>query len=757
MTLIKIKRSVLSLLDDSNKDTILKCLPTLKEINNQVLDDILNHINEYQFESLIQSLKPEQGIYQNRIQDCFDSVENYLREYLKINNQYLTTSVCTKCKNGKMNPLILLKIKNESQLFILDRFNIPIYDENEIDMILNQLPYELLEKINSKDIKRVMKEITINEDNSLSKSEQLLLAVRLYLVFGLDNALKVINQKFSLVTGSLLQRAGEINFIDRRRQYRLEHQNEFYSYELLTDIQTAILNDDVDFIIRIVNLDYSEARSILEELKQKYENENYGIPFLSNWLKDSINKREECIKELYIEDFIRKNSKKLGRNKISYQIMNRFFADVDVTKFQLDQSGKIVPNKSLVKFLLGNTKADNDCTLRLVFNQMALGLNNNIARIINRFEDIEKVMKKSSTMKMESILDVIDINKVLLYELAPNEQGITLETITRIYNSHKFCTESSEEIVRRVKELYHAQKYRISSSIPIISGRENGISYQVMDFQSDKLLSCGIEAGSCFKVGGKGEEFLKYCILNPQGAVILLKDKNQKEYICQIVRKGNTIYANGIDPKEMDQEKNQKLMDTLEIIFSRMATLSQNYQPIELAIITDLDRETFFENSNYQQRDINFVDSFYSDLGKKDKKFYALFQKEQNVKEIKYEAEDIYKIERPSIYECVTELEEDKERLELLINSINYDSIEFMNISKKEKNSMRRRFKPINLGQYKYIIGNKDWYIAITDLGITSAVLPYDKRAMIEMKEVLNSKNFRNILNQNVEQENKKL
>ena len=46
----------------------------------------------------------------------------------------------------------------------------------------------------------------------------------------------------------------------------------------------------------------------------------------------------------------------------------------------------------------------------------------------------------------------------------------------------------------------------------------------------------------------------------------------------------------------------------------------------------------------------------------------------------------------------------------------------------------------LRAGDYIYITGNKDWFIAVDyDYKIISSILPYDKRAVIEYENAINT------------------
>ncbi len=123
----------------------------------------------------------------------------------------------------------------------------------------------------------------------------------------------------------------------------------------------------------------------------------------------------------------------------------------------------------------------------------------------------------------------------------------------------------------------------------------------------------------------------------------------------------------------------------------------------------------------------------YTDYNKKDKENYII-SKSDDYKENKYYlAKDKFYQKRKEDYEFNIDKEYDKERLSLIVNSIAYSAIDYKNISPALKNRAKRTFKPIDVNTFKYIVGNKDWYVAIDDqYNILANLLPYDERAKKE-------------------------
>lgn len=59
-----------------------------------------------------------------------------------------------------------------------------------------------------------------------------------------------------------------------------------------------------------------------------------------------------------------------------------------------------------------------------------------------------------------------------------------------------------------------------------------------------------------------------------------------------------------------------------------------------------------------------------------------------------------------------------------------------MPISEEEKKYLKRNYRNLDINDYIYIVGNKDWFIALKNDGKTlvNYILPYDNRAYDECR-----------------------
>ena len=128
-------------------------------------------------------------------------------------------------------------------------------------------------------------------------------------------------------------------------------------------------------------------------------------------------------------------------------------------------------------------------------------------------------------------MDVIDILKIKLYELKPNEEDIYLSSISRLINAVEYRDKTDINVVKETCALHVKRKEKVSASIPSVKGRTDYYSYEVAPFDSEYLLTAGLDAKNCFRIGGFGEDFFKYCLTSPNAVVVYLKDNDGNKQI----------------------------------------------------------------------------------------------------------------------------------------------------------------------------------------------------------------------------------
>ena len=739
----KKKRNILNIIGEDN-------FPLLKYIfeSNYILDykeqflDYIDSIDYEQFKNILENIDL------TKLNNLFFkeySLEE-LEDMIGISsvNKDISSSFFQKVKMNILNPLGVLKIKNEKELLLYTKFNLLINVLDEFPEITLKngvvLPYQ-----NILDVKegKVNKLISLLKEKGKASEEDLLeVSLKLYYIFGYDNARSIILDKFTNITPSAVNRIIDFNFKDHRREYRTKHQERFYHYGMENEMIDALNNNNYEFFSNLL-YDVDEEKILWlrdESLKivTTYKDNKSLNDALKVKLLELINERESKAKEDYAKD-IRDRLSFKNDKKLSVNDLKELFEDVSLVDLLNNYNQEILLR--LREFLLGNFKDNNDCLLRLIINREALGLNNLLGKLINQYDVIESIAKKNK-LSLNSILDVIDIVKTSFFSLKPNEQDIFLSTIANIISSKEYCTfKSEEEILKEICKLHVERKNKVYASIPTIEGESDNFSYKVAPFDAEYLLAAGVDAKNCFRISGKGEDFFRYCLTSNQAVIMYFTNKlTNRSYICPIIRSGNGIHCNGVDPKLEEDEKDDffraftKAMDEIIKISSKESIDSER---IEVATITNLHLEDYFRENSYLKYQLGtFIPidfSCYTDYNKKDKENYIISKSDDYRENKYYLSKDRFYQERKEDYEFNIDKEYDKERLSIIVNSIAYSAIDYKNIPTTRKNKEKRTFKPIDVNTFKYIVGNKDWYVAIDDqYNILANLLPYDERAKKE-------------------------
>lgn len=677
-------------------------------------------------------------------------INEKIKEY-NITDTNVTTWLVNSINSKQFKSLALLKIKNQYELLIYSKFNILVEVKDLVDGYLiikdKKIKYDFVVNVNRKHIISLIA-LASEKENNLSNNVLFISILKLYMTFGLDNSKKVLADNFTFSTNSSLKRASLELIKDIRRDFRLKNQDKFYYHRMEEDFDEALRNRDLEYFKNFCSKEDKYVQQFLKEVERTLENIT------------SLEERLEKIKEIIHKEITKREkyyqNQDINKYKKYYQTTARttvlsildiydLLGDIDL-KYLLSRDGKLIPNKELLTFLLGNFKKDNDCLLRMVLNKQALGLNTELYNILNNFNQIQEYIIQDNEMSLNSILDVIDISKVFLYNLKPNELDISLDVLSKILNSRKYCTEEPEEILKRVMELHQARKRRISCAVPLIKGETAGTKYEIPNFNDPKLLISGIESNSCLKVGGKGEDFLRFCLTNPKGFILYI-EYNNIEYIIPCTINGNMLNINSIDPRLNDESTYNHLMSSIIAITKEL--VSNPNTNLEIVTITDIHHEEFMKKRKDEsikfQKFLPLNTDVYCDYNKPDVTNYILYKKNQNSEPKYFNNQSVFYQKRlaPYIFSPTREL--DSERIEIFINDIAYSSIDHLNITDIEKERQKYCYNIIKPKDFLYIVGNIDWFIGITNKNqVIKCCLPYDKRGIEEYQKYLH--HIQNIL-----------
>ena len=714
----------------------------LKKINDEKFSEITNEIN------FLQGFN-ENSIYKNN-KNLYEFLVNILKYDINISELFIN-----RIKNG-LNPLTLLRTSNEKELFILAKFNliVKINDEYKNRITLSNrytINYDTLKKLYTKHI-YILSNLLLRKGNK-DHEEILIATLKLYAIFGFDNSFKIINNFFTNITESAIIRINEVDFKDLRREFRINNQDKFYYYGIEQDAIEAIARVNIEFFLPFTfENNTEEAIKIMKKLRDHIkeltpaESEEY----IKEHLIAAIKKREQEYKKINMQLTKKRIDSKSPKHTITAKDILKIFGDVH-TSFCLDKKGKSIPNLEIQKFLLGNFKKDNDCLLRLIINDEAFGLNDTISEVINQFDVIKLAVSKSNgKLSLNSILDIIDISKVNLYDMKPDLQDITLATLSKIIKSKDYCKIPETEVIREIFELHRARKHKVYATIPSIKGLCNDIKYKVAPFDADYLLTAGIDADNCLKIGALGGDFLKYCLTNKNGIIVYLYDNHNNIYVCPFVRSGNTIHCNGIDPKP-DENTLPKCLQALEqfakeVCEKSIITGREHYNNIEAVTITDLHIFDYMSHSKYEKFELHeylpLDTGVYTDYNKKEIQNYFLYKTSSYRGSIYYVSNDKFYQNRNPVFKYNILKEYDKERINIFVNNIAYSYIDCLPVNDEVKIALKNSYQEIDASSYRFIVGNKDWFIAIDNrLSLITYLLPYDERAKDEYLSALGKVN----------------
>ena len=95
-------------------------------------------------------------------------------------------------------------------------------------------------------------------------------------------------------------------------------------------------------------------------------------------------------------------------------------------------------------------------------------------------------------------------------------------------------------------------------TVPRINGQSTIYNYHIYDQNDTTALISGIDTNSCFKVSGVDNDFIHYCLLNKNGFIVKIEDKDGN-FVGRIsgFRNGNGIYFNELR-SIYDYDKNIK-------------------------------------------------------------------------------------------------------------------------------------------------------------------------------------------------------
>ena len=184
------------------------------------------------------------------------------------------------------------------------------------------------------------------------------------------------------------------------------------------------------------------------------------------------------------------------------------------------------------------------------------------------------------------------LNLVKLSESADEASIAALGTdvIFNICRNRDHTYHSSEQIVDRAYDLVSRMVLRTDSTVPYVHGETENYRYSLYDVLDNNVLLAGINTDACFKVDGVDNDFLHYCLLDKNGFVIKIEDKNGnfigraggfRNGNCVFINQLRTIYDRGGSGYLGNVESEQlEIVDAFQQACRDMVNISQN-NPME--------------------------------------------------------------------------------------------------------------------------------------------------------------------------------
>lgn len=735
-----LKRSMLNIIERQSMPVLKAIFESkyLAEYQEQFYDYI-DSINYDKFQELL-----DQVDFSSFISSAFSNFDDAKLQdrlgHLEIHPDIIH-SFLQKTHLGQLNPMGILKVKNEKELLLYTKFGllVPVMDDQDITLEKGLvLPYSTIFNVKEGNINKLIQ--LLREKGNSTPEDLLEVSLKLYYIFGFDNARKIILDKFTNLTPSAITRIINLDFKNHRREYRTKHQERFYHFEMIEEVIHSLRNDQHEVFANLLyqpnDLDIAKVEREFAAILSRFEDTDVSECYdaIKTKIMELINQREALAKDVYSLEVNARLQKKTPR-KLSVLDLKKLFHDVSLIHIIQDCDSNIL--SKLQTFLLGNAKANNDCLFRLIVNQEALGLNRLLGRLINQYDIIDSIAQHNH-LSLNSILDVMDIVRTGFFSLKPNEEDIMLTTIAKIISSKEYCNADDTYILNGILKLHVDRKKKVYASIPTVKGEYKNYSYQVVPFDAEYLLSAGVTAQNCLRISGLGEDFFRYCLTSNQAVMMYLTNKETEDvYVCPIIRSGNGIHCNGIDPV-MDDSQEDDVIETFSVAMREILAISEKEsrpdEKIEVATMADLHLKKYFKEHSFEsyQLDVAIPIDYncYTDYNKVKIEHYVMAKSNTYHEKKYYVSKDKFYQERGKNYEFDIAKEYDQERLSKIVNSIAYSAIDFKNISEDKKNHEKRMFKPVDVSSFQYIVGNKDWYIAIDNqFNVLANLLPYDDRA----------------------------
>ena len=161
-------------------------------------------------------------------------------------------------------------------------------------------------------------------------------------------------------------------------------------------------------------------------------------------------------------------------------------------------------------------------------------------KVINVFDDIIKFKENNETdyKAIEDTMELITTSSSIEINI------LGKNIIHKLYRDQNYI-EENKPFIKYSAELICKMRERHKSTVPYISGESENYKYSLYDINDVTALTSGLDTDACFRVCGHDNDFLHYCLLDKNGFIIKITDK-EGNFVGRAsgFRNGNCVFIN---------------------------------------------------------------------------------------------------------------------------------------------------------------------------------------------------------------------
>lgn len=452
---------------------------------------------------------------------------------------------------------------------------------------------------------------------------------------------------------------------------------------------------------QVQNYNIKLYRKICERIKEKYKN--------SSPLEENIQKMAFTLFLGFGYD------KSLGivEHEKTFTFLEYIFNGLILRYVDINEDGTPKLNEKLLNYLFGNNKKDENSNINKMLNREIPDLEKNFSSIYNDWDLIYKKLNGNISTKR-----IIDLYKNPVTFLKPNEY--------RLEGPLQEIGTANPEIVQKARNWYQIMRERQYSSIPKVKGNVDDYEYEMLDLDDPLALAVGYITRCCFLIDGLSRESLYHSISSKNGRTFIVRKNGELIAQSWVWRNGNVLCFDNVEAR--GNYSYDILLDVYQKASRELLEISnQAENEIEsLKVVTYGTSESRMSKpeKEFNERilprvleNVNYSDAIYEQYILAEIEHKSLYYGEVAIR---------YQDPRPQIkeYKEITNMSDE----EIADLNRELDAIEYTKTGKSRETNVRK---------CRYVVCNKDWYIAIENSGkVTTQILNKDNRAIKECKEM---------------------